>query len=67
MINFKIRFRKIFMKPGASKKRFTRLVISQMRNMRLLSKTKMLIHQSKANLDEKFLFGKITYHLDPEC
>ena len=26
----------------------------------------MLIYQSKANLDEKILFGKITRHLDPE-
>ena len=29
-------------------------------------KTKMLIYQSKANLDEKILFGKITHYLDPE-
>ena len=29
-------------------------------------KTEMLIYQSKANLDEKILFGKITHHLDPE-
>ena len=27
---------------------------------------KMLIYQSKANLDQKILFGKITHHLDPE-
>ena len=26
----------------------------------------MLIFQSKANLDEKFLFGKIAHHLNPE-
>ena len=26
----------------------------------------MLIYQSKANLDEKILFGKITHHLNPE-
>ena len=29
-------------------------------------KTGMLIYQSKANLDEKILFVKISYHLDPE-
>ena len=32
----------------------------------LNSEFKMLIFQSKANLDEKILFGKITHHLDPE-
>ena len=26
----------------------------------------MLIYQSKANLDGKFLFGKISHHLDPD-
>ena len=29
-------------------------------------KSKMLIFQSKDNLDEKILFDKITHHLDPE-
>ena len=29
-------------------------------------KTKMLIYQSKANLDEEILFGRITRHSDPE-
>ena len=29
-------------------------------------KTKMLIYQSKANLDEKILFGRINDHLNPE-
>ena len=28
--------------------------------------TKMLIYQSKTNLDEKILFGKITHPFDPE-
>ena len=37
-----------------------------MKIMRPIFKTKMLIYQLKANLDEKFLFGKITHHLDPE-
>ena len=27
---------------------------------------KMLIYQSKANLDGKFLFREIAHHLDPE-
>ena len=34
--------------------------------MRPIFKTEMLIYQSKANLDEKILFGKITDHLDSE-
>ena len=29
-------------------------------------KIKILIYQSKANFDEKSLFGKICRHLDPE-
>ena len=33
--------------------------------MWLLFKTKLLIYQSKANLDVKILFGKIIRHLDP--
>ena len=38
----------------------------EVKNMRLISKTEMLIYQSKVNLDEKILSGKITHHLDPE-
>ena len=34
--------------------------------MRPIFKTEMLIFQSKANLDEKILSGKITHHKDPE-
>ena len=34
--------------------------------MRLIFKNEMLIYQSKANLDDKILFGKITHHLEPE-
>ena len=34
--------------------------------MRLIFKTNMLIYQLKANLDETILFGKNTYHVDPE-
>ena len=29
-------------------------------------KTELLLYQSKANLDEKILFDKITHHLDQE-
>ena len=35
-------------------------------SMWLMFKTRMFIYQSKANLDEKISFGKITHHLDPE-
>ena len=34
--------------------------------MRPIFKTEILIIQSKANLDEKILFGKITRHFDEE-
>ena len=34
--------------------------------MRPIFKTKMLIYQSKANLDEKILFGQIIHQFDPE-
>ena len=34
--------------------------------MRPIFKTEMFIYQSKANLDEKSLFGKISHQSDPE-
>ena len=34
--------------------------------MWLMFKTEMLMYQSKANLDVKFLFGKITHLSDPK-
>ena len=34
--------------------------------MRPIFKSEFLIYQSKANLDEKILFGKVTHHLDLE-
>ena len=34
--------------------------------MRPIFKTKMLICQSKANLDETIFFGKVIHNLDPE-
>ena len=36
------------------------------KSMQPIFKTKMFIYQSKANLDEKILFGKISDHLDPK-
>ena len=33
---------------------------------RAISKNKMLIFHSRADLDEKILFGKITHHVEPE-
>ena len=49
-----------------SQKKFSRLVSYGEKSMRPIFKSKMLIYQSKANLDEKMLFGKIIHHLDPK-
>ena len=49
-----------------SRKSSTRLMGCEIKSMRPIFKTEMLIYQSKANLDEKILFAKITRHLDPE-
>ena len=38
----------------------------EIKKMRLISKTEMLINQSKAKLDEKILFGKLIHHVNPE-
>ena len=35
-------------------------------NKRPIFQVEMFIYQSKANLDEKVFFSKITHHLDPE-
>ena len=48
------------------KKTFTRLAGCGIKSMRPIFKTEMLMYQLKANFDEKSLFGKITYHLDPD-
>ena len=45
-------------------KKFTRLAGDGIKSMRPIFKSKQLIYQSKANLNEKILFGKITHHLD---
>ena len=37
-----------------------------MKSVRPIFKTKLLIYQSKDNLDAEILFGKIAYGLDPE-
>ena len=42
---------------------FAFLAGCKIRSMRPIFKTEMLIHQSKANIDETILFGKITCHL----
>ena len=49
-----------------SQNNFTRLVCCEIKCMRPIFTAKMLFFQSKANLDEKILFGKITRHSDPE-
>ena len=41
---------------------FTHLINS----MQSIFKTEMLIYQSRANLDENILFGKITHHTNAE-
>ena len=57
----------IFQKVGPGKfKKFTHLACHEMKCSWLIFKTKLLIFQSKANLDENILFGKITHHLVPE-
>ena len=38
----------------------------EIKSMGPIFKAKVLIYQSKADLDEKNLFGKITRHLNPE-
>ena len=43
-----------------------RLAGCEMESMTAIFKTDMLIYQSKANLDDKTLFSKITHHLDPD-
>ena len=48
-----------------SQNMFTRLAGIEM-SRRQIFKIKMLIYQSKANLDKEILCGKITHHLDLE-
>ena len=37
-----------------------------MKSMWLIFKTEMLIYLSKADIDVKILFGKVTHFIDPE-
>ena len=46
-------------------KKFTRFVGCAMKSIGPILKTEMLIHHSKANLDEKILFGEMTKSLRP--
>ena len=63
---FEVRFLGPFFMYLLSQSKFTPLVGSEIKSMLLIFKTEMLSYQSKANLDEETLFGKITHHLDPE-
>ena len=54
------------MKYRVSQKKFKRLVGCYVKRIGPIFKTELLICQSKANLDEKILFDKITHHLDLE-
>ena len=42
-----------------------RLAGCEIKSIRPIFKIKMQIYQSKANLDENILLGKIPHHLDP--
>ena len=46
-------------------KKITRLARYEIISMRMIFKTKMLIFQSMAGLNEMTLFSKVAYHLDP--
>ena len=52
----------IYTKYRTSQKMFTCLAGNGIKSMKPILKTDMLIYQSKANLDEKILFGKIIHH-----
>ena len=49
-----------------SQKKLNHLEDCAIKSMWLLLKNKILIYQSKANLDMKILFGKITHLIDPK-
>ena len=51
---------------GRVKRKFVRLAGCEIKSMRPIFKTDLLFYRSKANLDEKILFGKIPHYLDPE-
>ena len=47
-------------------KKLTTLASFEIASMQPIFKIKMLFYQSKANLDEKILFGKVTHYLNSE-
>ena len=51
--------------PGESKQEFTNLAGNGTKSMLPIFKIEVLIYESKANLDQKILFGKITHLQDP--
>ena len=51
---------------GTVTKKFTCLAGYGIKNIWPIFKTKLFIYHSKANLDEKILFGEITHHFDQE-
>ena len=42
------------------------LASCEIKSMRLIFKTEMLIYQSKANLDEEILFGILLHLINPD-
>ena len=52
--------------PGDAKNNLRVWVGCEIKSMRLMLKTEMLINQSKVILDEEILFGKVTRNSDPE-
>ena len=61
-----MKFDPILNRLTGDSKRFMRLAVYGIRSVYVIFKIKLLIYQSKANLDVKILFGKITHYLDPE-
>ena len=52
--------------PAVESQNRKRLAGSGIKKYAIDIQVKMLIYQLKADFDRKFLFGKITHHLDPE-
>ena len=70
-LNFKLKLSCIFsvipcIVIPCEPKKFTHLAGSEMKSVRLIFKTEILIYQSQASLNEKILFGKSTHHSDAE-
>ena len=60
----------LFVKSGqhllGTSKKSTKLEVCGIDSMRPIFKTKMLMYQSKVNLDVNILFDNITHHIDLE-